>query len=237
MGRGFDSLRRLYIKMIDKRQIELLYQDKRYAVEEIANKLNTSFCALYNLMEKYGIDRRGRSEAGFNYSRKKPQFKIKPGLSFAEEKLKVAGIMLYWAEGTLNGNTVDFANSNPEMVRIFLRFLREICGVSEQRLRVYIYAYSRENINKIKRYWGKITGISILQFTKPYIRTGSPHLSRRNLPYGMIHIRYNDKKLLKLIEHWIEEYSGSSLNLGRYPSGQRGQTVKSSVLPKGRMEK
>ncbi|MFA4842649.1 MAG: hypothetical protein WC658_02310 [Candidatus Omnitrophota bacterium] len=223
--------------MIEKKQIQALYWDKKYTVEEIANKLNVSFWTLYNFMEKYGINRRDRSEAGYNYNRIKPQFEIKSGLSFAEEKLKVAGIMLYWAEGTLKGQTVDFANSNPEMIKIFLKFLREICGVSEERLRVYLYAYTHHNLRNLRLYWHRITRLSLVQFTKPYVRKHNPNLSNRKLPYGLVHIRYNDKKLLELIKSWIEEYKNNVLNLGRYLSGQKGQTVISSVLPKGRMEK
>jgi len=214
--------------MIDKRQIETLYRNKKYTIEETANKLNVSFWTLYNSMEKYGINRRNRSEAGYNYNRIKPQFDIKPGLSFAEEKLKVAGIMLYWAEGTLKGNTVDFANSNPEMLRIFLEFLRQVCGVAEKRLRVYLYAYSHHNIDTLKNYWHNITKISITQFTKPYVRRGNPNKSNRKLPHGLIHIRYNDKKLLKKIECWIKEYSIETLKRAGTQAAKGGRLSKAA---------
>jgi len=114
--------------------------------------------------------------------------------------------MLYWAEGTLKGNTVDFVNSNPLMVKIFLNFLRHICGVDESRLRVYLYAYSNQNIDELRRYWKNVTAIKISQFTKPYVRIGNPNFSRHKLPHGLVHIRYNDKRLLALITSWIDEF-------------------------------
>ncbi len=206
MGRGFDSLRRLHIKMIEKTQIETFYRNKKYTIGEIANQFNISYWTLYNLMQKHRIKRRGRSEAGFNFYRTKPQFEIKDSLSITEEKLKVAGIMLYWAEGTLKRHTVDFANSNPEMIKTFLKFLREICGVGEERLRIYLYGYHYHSLEKLKEYWCKITQVPLSQFTKPYIRKGNLNLSNRRLPYGLIHIRYNDKRLLDLIKSWIDEY-------------------------------
>jgi transposase-like protein len=41
-----------------------------------------------------------------------------------------AGCMLYWAEGSKGRNQINFANSDPEMVRFFVRFLRTYgtCG-------------------------------------------------------------------------------------------------------------
>jgi len=219
--------------MVEKTQIETLYRDKKYTIEEVAEKLNISFWSLYNLMKKYDINRRDRSEAGYNYNKIKPQFEIKLNLSIAEEKLKIAGVMLYWAEGTLKGSTVDFANSNPEMVKIFLRFLRDICGIRKERLRIYLYAYSYQNIEALKLYWHKITEVPLNQFTKPYIRKGNSNLSNRKLPYGLVHIRYNDKRLRGLIKNWIDEY----INWAGTQVAKGGRLCKSSVLPKGKMEK
>ena len=71
-------------------------------------------------MSRNNIPRRSYSDANYLVNKDKPQFKSKRHLSESEKRIKVAGIMLYWAEGTLKGNTVDLANSNPEMIKIFL---------------------------------------------------------------------------------------------------------------------
>ena len=102
--------------------------------------------------------------------------------------------MLYWAEGTKKGDTVDFANSDPKMIKLFMRFLREICGVAESRIRVYLYAFDNQNIVALKRFWSKITHIPLAQFTKPYIRKTDGKTKNQKMPFGMIHIRYNDKR-------------------------------------------
>lgn len=114
--------------------------------------------------------------------------------------------MLYWAEGTFNGNTVDFTNSNAEMIKIFLKFLRKICGINEERLRVYLYAYEHQNISELQDYWHTVTNIKLSQFTKPFIRKNNLNVTKRKLPYGLVHIRYNDKKLLGSLKSWIDNY-------------------------------
>ncbi len=200
----------MYTDKLNSNKIRRLYWDREFSVEEIADKLGISFWSLYNFMNKNNIVRRSPSEANYVVNKIKPPFKIRENLSFSQEKLKGAGSMLYWAEGTLKGKGVDFANCNPQMIKIFLKFLREICGISEERLRVYLYGYSYHNLEKLKLFWHNVTEVSLSQFTKPYIRIGNPNLSDRKLPYGLIHIRYNDKKLLNTIKFWIDEYMNNN---------------------------
>lgn len=39
--------------------------------------------------------------------------------------LHVAGCMLYWGEGNKGKNDLAITNSDPDLLRLFLRFLRE----------------------------------------------------------------------------------------------------------------
>ena len=194
------------MNIMDATKIKTLYWKDNLPVKEIAKDLQVSLWSLYDFMERNNIPRRSYSEANYLVNKDKPVFRIKESLSGLEQRLKIAGIMLYWAEGTLKGTTVDFANSDPEMIKVFLKFLRNVCGVDERRLRIYLYCHSYCDVERLKAYWHEITKISLGQFTKPYIREGSANLSKRKLLYGLIHIRYNDKKLLDIIRNWINEY-------------------------------
>jgi len=241
-GRGFKSSRRLNKIMIQKNKINInnirdLYWNRQYNISQVAKRLGVSFWSLYGFMDKNNIQRRLPAEANYVVSRDKPQFKIKENLNFTEEKLKTAGIMLYWAEGTLKGQTVDFVNCNSNMIKTYLKFLREICGVAEKRLRVYLYTYSYLNLKNTISYWSKITSIPTSQFTKPYIRKGNPNLSNRKLSYGLVHIRYNDKKLLEIIDNWIKEYCNNIFKWAGTQVAKGDRLCKRSVLSKGRMEK
>jgi hypothetical protein len=76
-------------------KIKSLYWTKCYNIREIARKLGVSFWVLYDFMERNDIPRRCPSEATYLSNKDKPQFKIKSELSVYEQKLKIAGIMLY----------------------------------------------------------------------------------------------------------------------------------------------
>ena len=183
------------------------YYREGMSVREISNKLKTPFNATFYFFRKYKISRRSpKDNNAIQFAKKPLSFKIKSQLSLEEEKLKIAAIMLYWGEGSKRGHTVDLANSDIAVVEIFLKFLRQICKVDEERLRVYTYCYGNQNLDSILGYWSGITKIPLSQFSKPYIREDYSNKVSRQMKYGMIHIRYNDKKLLSYILEEIEKY-------------------------------
>ena len=94
------------------------------------------------------------------------------------------------------------------MVKVFLKFLRRVCRIDEKRLRVFMYCYGDQNIENLLKYWHNVTGILLNQFTKPYIRKDFQKDSRK-MQYGLVHIRYADKKLLMQINKWIKEYTSN----------------------------
>ncbi|MCD6114848.1 hypothetical protein J7J74_00970 [bacterium] len=193
-------------------KIKSLYYEKKLSTREVAEELNISRWRVIHLMRKNNLKLRNYKEANLvRFLKSAKSFKPKSRLSLLDQKLKIAGIMLYWAEGAKrNPNrrwyTLDFANSNPEMIKLFLKFLREICGVSEEKLRVYLYCFDNQDIEELKRYWSRVTNIPSKQFLKPYIRKSLSSHANNKMPYGLVHIRYCDKRLFMLIEKWIKEY-------------------------------
>jgi hypothetical protein len=163
-------------------------------------------------MRRNKLERRKKEESNsIRYERSKPSFKLKKINNEKLRTLKTIGVMLYWGEGYKSGKgaMVDFANSDKDMIILFLEFLRNICGVDEKRLRVYSYFYANQNVNENINYWSKITEISKSQFTKPYIRKDFDKSKINKMPHGLIHVRYSDKKLLNLIKSWIDKYKSS----------------------------
>ena len=108
---------------LSKNLIEKLYYKERLSTIKIAQKLDTTEWIILSFMRRNNIARRSFSEASkVLFEKKKLTFSIKRKLSLREEKLKTAGIFLYWGEGAqLQGKNcgVDFANSNPEMIKVF----------------------------------------------------------------------------------------------------------------------
>src|SRR3989344_2470075 len=163
--------------------IKKLYYKEKLSTIEIGKKLRTTPWVVLKFMKRNDLPRRTFEEANeVAFARKPISYSLKQNLSKEEEKLRIAGIML------------------------FLRFLRRICGVDEKRLRVLLYCYADQDLEILKNFWYKITGIDSKQFTKPYIRKDFLLEKSGKMKYGLVHIRYSDKKLLLQIESWIGEY-------------------------------
>ncbi|PIQ84136.1 MAG: hypothetical protein COV75_03770 [Candidatus Omnitrophica bacterium CG11_big_fil_rev_8_21_14_0_20_63_9] len=197
----------LVLDGVDREAIRSLYEGQRLGFRQVAERLGVPPWRVYRLMREYKIPRRRGSEQNYATYQDKPQFMPRQELTIEQEQLRVAGVMLYRAEGVQSGGTVDFANCDPQLIAVFAAFLREICGVAEQRLRVLLYAYADQDVEDLKMFWSKLTGIPTTQFIKPYVRALTPNTSRRKMLHGLVHIRYNDKRLLQLILDWSTQFS------------------------------
>ena len=72
-----------------------------------------------------------------------------------ERDIHMLGVSLYWAEGykrpkIQNGkiktsHPVSLSNSDPELVKVFVRFLKEICKVPEEKITGEIRIYEHQN--------------------------------------------------------------------------------------------
>ena len=190
--------------------IKKLYYKEEISTIEIAKRFGVTSWVIRRFMVKNNLPRRTFKEANaVSFKRKPISFSIKRNLSCKDKQLKTAGIMLYWAEGNKASKrnfAIDFSNSDPKMITLFLKFLREICGVDEKRLRVLLYCYVNQDVKNIKKYWQKITEIPLTQFTKPYIRKDFRPEKSGKMKHGLAHIRYSDKKLFLKIQDWIKEY-------------------------------
>lgn len=194
------------------KQLELvkkLYYQDCLSMKEIGIRLNVSLDAVCYFMRHNKLRRRSFAESNVvSFSKKKLSFSIPKRLSVKEEKLKMIGVVLYLCEGykTQKSSGIDLANCDPEIIVAFVKFLRDIFHVDESRFRILLYCYSNQNQEKLISYWSKLTKIPKSQFSKPYVRTDFQIAKSSKMPYGLVHIRYSDKKLLEVMRGWITEF-------------------------------
>lgn len=135
----------------------------------------------------------------------------------------IAGIALYWAEGykkqkNRNGRLVTYhpvslTNSDPKLIKLFLRFLRENCEVSEGKIRANLRIFPHQNEKKLVDFWANITNLDHTVFGKTYIGQSSASKNIRpynQLPFGVIQIRVSDTPLFNRIMGWIDGLANMS---------------------------
>lgn len=83
-------------------------------------------------------------------------------------ELLIAGLALYWGEGSKKDPRVRFSNSDPMIIKFIMRWFREILNIMEDRfiMRIAINKIHKERLDDVNAYWSKETDIPIEQFRK-----------------------------------------------------------------------
>ncbi len=114
---------------------------------------------------------------------------------------QIVGLILWWTEGTRSRRDkrwknavsypIEITNTDPEIIRIFLDFLRNDIGIIEERLKLQLQIHEDNDLKKCEKYWSGITKIPRSRFNKTIIR---PLGKKRGKTEGTCKIRYTDKK-------------------------------------------
>lgn len=129
------------------------------------------------------------------------------------DPLHVAGCMLFWGEGSKIRTQVQLANSDPELVRFFLRFLRTCYGVADSRVRIRcnLYADQLARQREVERFWLDVLELPPSSLRKSIVNNysrSSKRKRRNTLPYGTCHLRVHSTELAQKIFGAIQEYGG-----------------------------
>ena len=84
-----------------------------------------------------------------------------------KRELLLVGAALYWAEGSKkHGRRVFFCNSDPDMINLFIRWLKVCYDIGIERLAVSVSINSihKNRDFEIKKYWSEVTNIPLEQF-------------------------------------------------------------------------
>ena len=125
--------------------------------------------------------------------------------NFSNTNLKILGAALYWAEGyNASRNHFLFANSNPGMIKVMMKFLENICHVPREKIKARVNIHPHLDIKKAEHFWLSITGIPKYNFNKPLISISKASKQKKDsLPFGTFNIIVCDVILASKIKGWI----------------------------------
>jgi len=122
-------------------------------------------------------------------------------------RLHYAGCLLYWAEGAKARNKLWFVNSDPEMMLLWMRFLREELHVEDEIITIQIHVHSAGQIEPAEVYWTDLLGLPRTALMKTQIKDGSD--TRHNtLEYGVCAVNVGRTELAMHVYGAIQEYCG-----------------------------
>ncbi len=213
------------MKVNEKRRAIILRRQGK-SINEIKNVLNVSKASVslwvrdvvLNEKQKSLLSQNGRSVNSIEKRRvsriantKKRSDLIINGAkkeisNISQNDLKMIGIALYLGEGGKTKRGIArLTNSDPDIIKIIMKFFREICLVPEEKFRGHIHTFSQTNVKNSEKYWSEVSQIPINQFYKTYIKRSNASKNKRNtLPYGTLDVSVNDTKLFLTILGWME---------------------------------
>jgi hypothetical protein len=123
--------------------------------------------------------------------------------------LHLAGCMLFWAEGAKQRNGVYFVNGDPNMMRLFARFLREEMGIKDDEfaLRIHCHTNDPDEMRRIEQYWADLLGLPLSCIRKTYVIKGESSKPHR-MKNGVCDLRVHSTELVQHIYGAIQEYGG-----------------------------
>lgn len=130
------------------------------------------------------------------------------------EPLHVAGAMLYWAEGNKGSkNGARLSNSDPELMRLFVHFLRTEFDVPDERLRIrcHLFADHLERQYEIEQFWLDLLELPRSCLCKSYVNVYSKYSQKKRqnkLPYGTVRVSVHSTRVVQSIYGSIQEYGG-----------------------------
>ena len=139
--------------------------------------------------------------------------------TYSRRELSIIGAILYSCEGTRLRRdrrrenetyhwVIEFTNSDPLLIKLFLQFLRDIIGVEEKRLKGQLFAYDDLDINDLKIFWSDCTKISLSNFNKAIVFKAKNGKFKPN-PNGTFKVRYYSKEAFQKLNLLINNVLSS----------------------------
>jgi len=99
--------------------------------------------------------------------------------------LLLVGVALYWAEGSKDKpydrrERVVLTNSDDRVIRVFLRWLRQL-EVPDEHIRYRLSVHESASVADALEYWARVVEVDAIQFDRPTLKTHKPRTARLNV--------------------------------------------------------
>lgn len=139
---------------LSEKQLTLLKLNKKYSRQVAAEK---------NRVTKY---RKREARILTTYDKQRKYW-----TSLSKRELELAGIFLYWGEGTkLMKGPIVISNTDPSVLKFSLYWMANGLEISKEKIKVTLHLYNDMNIKKEMEYWSEQLKLPLSQFAKPYIK-------------------------------------------------------------------
>ncbi|AEV88670.1 hypothetical protein ACWT_7659 [Actinoplanes sp. SE50] len=104
----------------------------------------------------------------------------------SEREVILLGSVAYWCEGAKEmpwgprATSLKFANSDPQLILLFLRYLA-LMGVSSERVSFRLSIHESADVEGATQWWAKVVGVDAGEFLRPTLKRHNPATVRKNV--------------------------------------------------------
>ncbi len=130
------------------------------------------------------------------------------------ENFWLLGVILYWAEGSKGkehniSQPVHFNNSDPRMVKIFIKWLKEVVKIPSDDIEFEIYIYQNADVEKALKMWSRIVSRERNRIKVYFKKHKIKRTNRKNTGkdyFGLMRVKVKrSSNLNRKISAWIDE--------------------------------
>ncbi len=130
--------------------------------------------------------------------------------SISGRELMLLGVALYWAAGAKGKpyscrERINFTNSDPGMIRLFLRWL-DLIGVEHARRQFQVSIHESADVAGAEQYWRSVIGVSYVRFQLAVLERHNPKTARKQTGsdyHGCLTVRVlQSGRLYRRVDGW-----------------------------------
>lgn len=151
-------------------------------------------------------NRKKRQKEAYVYAEKLlTDFNLSVGVSFL-----IASVCYECEGGKSDFGVLEFTNSDPVLIKLFLLNLRKSFVLDERKFRVIMHLHSYHNEKQEQQFWSGVTSIPQNLFTKTFQKKESG-INKKDGYHGCVQIKYFDvsiKRTLLATKHILANKMG-----------------------------
>ncbi len=123
---------------------------------------------------------------------------------------------MWWAEGSKSRRDirwknaitypVELTNTDPKIIRLFLRYLREHLLINEDRIKLQLQIHEGDSKVDLEKFWSTECGIPLSRFQKTIVRPVGNKIGKSK---GTCKIRFADKEIYGKLQSSLDEILSS----------------------------
>tara|TARA_B100000745_G_scaffold294549_1_gene237654 strand:- start:15314 stop:16042 length:729 start_codon:yes stop_codon:yes gene_type:complete len=121
---------------------------------------------------------------------------------FKYDPLFQMGVGLYWAEGAKRNDRFAFANSDPDMINVMIRWIEEYLGLERRDIFVRLFIHKPYREENCEGFWSEKIGVDLSHFKKTVYKPTGLGIKKRPSYKGCLRIELGKVNYLRKVKFW-----------------------------------